>query len=326
MTVGVGPEQAYVSDWYHLPMTSVGHENTGYRRLFDGDGLSFGIGLPLTGVRESTPDVAAEVRLADHAEAVGFDGLWARDVPTYWPRFGDAGGAFDPWPLLSHLAAHTDDIALGTSSVVLPLRHPIHVAKSAATVDRLSDGRLVLGVASGDRDPEYPAFGVDPDERGRLFRESVEALRTLWREAFPEIAGQWGRLDGGLDVLPKPTTETLPLLPTGSARQSDEWIAEQGDGWLFYHLPESTLQSYLERWRDLAGEKPFAMVVRVALADDPTADPEPLHQGFRAGIEWFRSYFGRLESFGVDHVVVGLETDEPDTAMATFATEIIDTL
>jgi len=300
------------------------YENAGYRRLFDGDDLTVGLGLPLTGVREETPAIDEEIRLASRAESLGFDGLWARDVPTFWPRFGDAGGAFDTWPLLSYLAAHTDDIALGTSSVVLPLRHPIHLAKSAATVDRLSGGRLVLGVASGDRDPEYPAFGVDPDQRGERFRERVAALRAIWREEFPEIEGAWGRLDGELDVLPKPTTETLPLLPTGNARQSDEWIADHGDGWLFYHLPESTLASYLERWRERTTDKPFAIAVRVAFADDPTTDPEPLHLGYRAGVEWFRDYFERLDDLGLDHVIVGLEADDPQAAMETFAAEMLD--
>ena len=209
------------------------HANAGFKRLFGESGLTFGLGFPLTGARRSTPDVAEEVRLAKRAEGLGFDGLWARDVPTSWPRFGDAGGAFDPWALLSHAAAHTDGVALGTSSVVLPLRHPIHAAKSAATVDRLSGGRLVVGVASGDRDPEFPAFGVDRDDRGRAVRERIAAMRACWREEFPEVAGEWGALDGELDVLPKPTTETLPVLVTGNARQSTEWIADNGDGWLF---------------------------------------------------------------------------------------------
>jgi len=305
-------------------MTGAAHANRGYRRLFDGAGLSFGLGLPLTGERTSTPVVTDEVALATHAESVGFDGLWARDVPTYWPRFGDAGGAFDTWPLLSYLAARTDDIALGTSSVVLPVRHPIHVAKAAASVDRLSDGRLVLGVASGDREPEYPAFGVDEADRGERVREYIDALRTLWREEYPTIDGSWGRLDGELDILPKPTTDTLPLLPTGHARQSIEWIADHGDGWLFYHLPDDTLQTYLDEWRELAGDKPFLIAVRVELADEPTADPEPLHLGYRAGVEWFREYFRRLDDYGLDHVIVSLQADEPRRAMTTFADEIID--
>ena len=307
-------------------MPTRGHENEGYRRLFDRDGLTFGAGFPLTGANRSTPNVAEEMRLAKHAEAVGFDGLWARDVPTCWPKFGDAGQTFDTWPWLSHVAAHTDDIALGTSSVVLTLRHPIHVAKAAATIDRLSDGRLVLGVASGDRDPEYSAFDVDREERGRAFRERYEAIRTVWREEFPTIEGEWGRLEGDLDVVPKPTTETIPLLPTGNSRQSDEWIAEHGDGWLFYHLPERTLESYLADWRELAGEKPFSIAVRVELADDPAAEPEPLHLGFHAGIEWFRDYFRRLEDYGLDHAIIGIQNEDREGALATFADGIIDGL
>ncbi|WP_265108974.1 TIGR03571 family LLM class oxidoreductase [Halosolutus halophilus] len=303
-----------------------GHENAGYRRLFDDDGLTFGTGFPLTGANRSTPPVDEELRLAAHAETIGFDGLWARDVPTYWPKFGDAGQTFDAWPWLSQVAAHTDDVALGTASIVLTLRHPLHVAKSAATVDRLSDGRLVLGVATGDRDPEFPAFDVDRDARGDRFREAVTALRAVWRDEFPELEGAWGSLEGELDVVPSPTTETLPLLPTGYARQSREWIAEHGDGWLFYHLPERTLEDYLENWRADAGEKPFAMAVRVELADDPTAEPEPLHLGYRAGAEWFRDYFRELDELSVDHVIVSIENDDSERGLTRFAEEILTEL
>ncbi|OIB58353.1 TIGR03571 family LLM class oxidoreductase [Natrialba sp. SSL1] len=300
-----------------------GHENAGYRRLFGGDGLTFGVGFPITGTNWSMPDVGAEIQLAQRAETLGFDGLWARDVPTYWPKFGDAGQTFDTWPWLSHVAAHTDEIALGTSSVVLPLRHPIHVAKAAATVDQLSDGRLVLGVASGDRDPEYEAFGVDREERGALFREAVETVRTLWREDFVERDGQWGHLKGDLDLVPTPTTETIPLLPTGNARQSDAWIADHGDGWLFYHLPEPTLESYLAQWREAAGEKPFAIAVRVEFADDPEAEPEPLHLGYRAGMEWFQDYFARLDALGLDHAIVSVENEDAERGLERFADGIL---
>jgi len=300
------------------------HMNVGHQLLFENSDLTFGLGFPFTGERQSTPSVDEELRLASHAEQLGFDALWVRDVPTFWPRFGDAGGAFDPWPLLGHLAAHTDEVALGTSSVVLPLRHPLHVAKSAATVDRLSGGRLVLGVASGDRDPEYQAFGVDQDERGASFRESVSTIRSCWDEPYPSIEGEWGRLNGELDILPKPSTGSIPVLPTGNARQSREWIADHGDGWLFYNLPENTLESYIDTWRELAGNKPFVIAVRVALADDPTADPEPLHLGYRAGVEWFDAYFDRLESYGLDHVIIGLEADNPKKSMTVFAEKILD--
>ncbi len=301
-----------------------GHENAGWERLFGTDDLTFGAGFPLTGARESRPDVDAEMELGAHAEAVGFDALWARDVPLYSPRFGDAGQTFDPWPWLGHVAAHTSEIALGTASVVLPLRHPLHVAKAAASVDRLSDGRLVLGVATGDREGEFPAFGVDEGERGELFREAVDVLRTVWREEYPGVEGSWGSLDGDLDLVPKPTAETIPLLPTGHARQDVEWIADHGDGWFFYHLPTDTLESFLDDWRAAAGEKPYLMAVRTELADDPTADPEPRHLGYRAGSEWFVDYFRELDECGVDHVLVSPAGDDPERDLTRFAETVVE--
>ncbi|MDJ1432310.1 TIGR03571 family LLM class oxidoreductase [Halostagnicola sp. A-GB9-2] len=303
-----------------------GYENAGYRRLFEDEGLSFGLSFPLTDSSRSRPNVAEEMRLARRAESLGFDALWCRDVPTYWPKFGDAGQTFDPWTWLSHIAAHTDEIALGTASIVLSLRHPLHVAKAAASIDRLSDGRLVLGVATGDRDPEFPAFDVDPSSRGALFRDAVKILRTVWSEPAPELESRWGTLSGELELVPKPTTETLPLLPTGHARQDLEWIAENGDGWLFYHLPESTLESFLTDWREQAGEKPFSMAMGVEFAGESGAEPTPIHQGMCAEPEWFREYFRDLERMGVDHVIVGLGGEDRERALETFEAEILTEL
>nr|WP_245188601.1 LLM class oxidoreductase [Halarchaeum rubridurum] len=290
--------------------------------MFGDDALTVGTTFPLTDAREERPDVERELALAEHLEALGFDALWARDVPTYWPTFGDAGQTFDPWTWLSRVAARTDDVALGTASVVLTLRHPLHVAKSAASLDRLSDGRVVLGVASGDRPPEYAAFGVAEDERGAAFREHVRVLRAAWRESYPEVETRWGTLDGTLDVVPKPTAGDLPLLVTGNSRQSREWIAEHGDGWLFYHLPEDTLRSYLDDWRERTA-KPFVTTCTVDLAADPDAAPEHVNQGFRAGAAWFRDYFGRLDDAGVDHVIVGVRGDDRERAHERFVAEVL---
>jgi len=300
-----------------------GKQNSGYQRLFGGDELTIGLGFPLTDSRESQPPISRELELASYAESVGFDGLWARDVPLYWPRFGDAGQTFDTWPWLSHVAAETDHIALGTASVVLPLRHPLHVAKSAATVDQLSNGRLVMGIATGDRDPEFPAFDINATDRGEYFREAVSLLRTVWAEEFPTASGYWGELSGELAVVPSPTSGTIPLIPTGHSRQTVSWIGDHGDGWLFYHLPRSTLQTYLRDWRRHGGEKPYVMVVRVDLASDPTAEPEPIHQGYHAGIEWFREYFAELDTLGVDHVILGVSGNNPRESLEELAAALL---
>jgi luciferase-type oxidoreductase len=86
---------------------------------------------------------------------------------------------YDPWVYLGWIAAQTRTIALATGSIILPLRHPLHTAKASASIDQLSGGRFVLGVASGDRPVEFPAFGVDIDKRAALFRENLGWSSTV---------------------------------------------------------------------------------------------------------------------------------------------------
>ncbi|WP_245706763.1 LLM class flavin-dependent oxidoreductase [Pseudomonas moorei] len=91
-------------------------------------------------------------RLADKS---GFRALWVRDVPIYDPNFGDAAQVFETFSYLGYLAGITENIMLGTAAVVLPMRQPWLTLKSANSVDELSEGRLLLGVASGDRRWSY---------------------------------------------------------------------------------------------------------------------------------------------------------------------------
>jgi luciferase-type oxidoreductase len=270
----------------------------------------------------------AQVERARLATDLGFDALWFRDVPLFWPEFDDAGQVYDPWVYLSHVAAHTDDIALATGSIVLPLRHPLHVAKAAASVDRLSDGRLVLGVASGDRPPEFPAFGVEEDAAGERFRESVRLLRTVWSEEYPAVESSFGTLDGSMDLLPKPTTDTLPLLVTGYACQSADWIAEHADGWVYYQRDVADLREMVADWREAAGETPFVQVMHVELDPNPAADAERIHQGHRAGVEWFADRIHSLRDCGVDHVMVNVRHGERDTreVLTEFGEGVLDAL
>jgi luciferase-type oxidoreductase len=293
--------------------------------MFDGD-LSVGLFFPITTSPDAVPAMENQVERARLASDLGFDALWFRDVPLFWPEFDDAGQVYDPWVFLSHVAAHTDDVALATGSIVLPLRHPLHVAKAAASVDRLSDGRLVLGVASGDRPPEFPAFGVPEGDRGERFRESVRVLRSVWSEEYPELESSFGDLDGSMDLLPKPTTESLPLLVTGHARQSRDWIADHGDGWVYYQRDVEDLEEMVADWRARTeGYKPFVQVMHVDLAPDPTADAEPIHQGHAAGTEWFRDRLRAVADAGVDHVMINVRHGGRDvrSVLTEFGEEVL---
>ncbi|MFB6300988.1 MAG: LLM class oxidoreductase [Halobacteriales archaeon] len=305
----------------------VSHRNRGFRWVFD-DGLTVGLFFPIPSAEEPISPMEAQVTRCQLATSVGFDALWFRDVPLYWPKFRDAGQVYDPWVYLTHIAAHTDDVALATGSIVLPLRHPLHVAKAAASIDQLSGGRLVLGIASGDRPPEFGAFGIEEDDRGERFREAVDVLRTVWRESFPEIESSFGRLDGSLDLVPKPTTETLPLMVTGHARQSVDWIGEHGDGWLYYRVPEPTLESMLADWRDVAGNKPFIQGMGIELLADSTAGMEHIHQGYRAGSEWVRDHIATLADHGVDHLAISLRSTDRDieTVIEEFGEDVLGAL
>ncbi|MBP2267337.1 luciferase-type oxidoreductase [Pseudarthrobacter sp. PvP004] len=273
-------------------------------------GLSIGVEFPLDNdfarqsrAKSSTqfgiPDLTHHRRRAELADQLGFRALWLRDVPLWVPAFGDAGQVFDPFPYLGYLAGVTDSILLGTAAVVLPLRHPLHVAKMAASIDQLSGGRLILGVASGDRPIEYPAFDADFESRGERFRSSVDTIRTAWRDSSdPEDT---------VKVLPPPAQNPIPLVAVGRAQQTTDWIASTMDGYMTYHRPGGLMKPVVNRWNRAVPDgqgKPLLTTMLVDLAEDPGAPPEPIRFGARLGRNSLVRYLGELEESGVGHVAL----------------------
>lgn len=134
--------------------------------------LTLGLVFPLEAYSGSIATMENQEKLAKRAEELGFKALWFRDVPFNDPTFGDAGQLYDPWIYMTHIMNHTKEITLATGSIILPLRHPVHTAKSINSLQLLSNKRLVLGVASGDRPIEYPAFNQHLENKAILFRDS----------------------------------------------------------------------------------------------------------------------------------------------------------
>jgi luciferase-type oxidoreductase len=225
--------------------------------------------------------------------------------------FGDIGQVYDPWVYLGWIAAQTRSIALATGSIVLPLRHPLHTAKAAASVDQLSRGRLVMGVASGDRPVEFPAFGVDSEKTDVLFRENMRVIREVLTAEFPIVRSAYGSLFGTADLVPKPTRR-LPMLVTGHSRQSLEWIAEHADSWITYPRSLEWQADLVARWRSAVAAaptvfKPFVQSLYIDLSKDPDQPAQPIHLGFRGGRKVVFLFLNGLRQAGVNHVILNLK-------------------
>lgn len=291
--------------------------NQGYRSVFRPNRLSIGLVVPIEDYSKgSVPTMAHHIERVQLAEELGFSAIWLRDVPFNVPSFGDAGQTYDPFVYLGLLVGQTERIALGVASIILPLRHPAHVAKAAATVDVLSGGRLLLGVASGDRPDEYPALNRPFPDRGAAFRESFDYIRQMGEDS-PTFENVFGHLNGEIDMLPKPISGKLPLLITGSSQQDPEWIVRNGDGWMTYPRNTVAQERIIRDWRArvkaVGGfDKPIMQPLYVDITEDPDARPQPIHLGFRLGVNALRAYLKSLEEIGMNHVALNLRFNQAD--------------
>ena len=286
--------------------------NRGWQRVFQRGKLTLGIMFPIEAFERDQPTMHNQVALAQFAEKSGFASLGFRDVPLKDPNFGDVGQIFDPWAYLGYMAAQTSEIALLTASIILPLRHPIHIAKAAASIERLSNGRLLMGVATGDRVVEFPAFNVDFESRGAMFREEIELLKIYWSELFPQVSSSFGDLQAA-DVIPKPIASHVPLLVTGHSQQDLAWIARNADGWMSYPRNIEAQAQVVARWRDsveaeLPGQyKPFTQSYFIDLADSPNEAATPIHLGHRLGRNTLLMHLRASKRIGVDHLIFNLK-------------------
>jgi probable F420-dependent oxidoreductase len=173
---------------------------------------------------------AGIVRVAQAAEAAGFDGMGFTDHPAPSDKWLNAGGhdALDPFVALAVVAAVTDRLRLIPNIVVLPYRNPLVVAKSAASLDALSEGRFVLSTATGYLRSEYRALGVDFEERNALFDEALVVMRGVWAEDDFRYEGLHFNAVG-VSVNPKPAH--VPIWVGGNSPLTRRRVAKHGDGW-----------------------------------------------------------------------------------------------
>lgn len=250
--------------------------------------LEFGIAAPQ--IHTQSPLNLEELqRLIQRAEALGFHSLWVQEQAG----FKSAAFALEGVSLLSYAAALTRRIRLGAAVFLLNLRNPIQLAKSLASLDQLSRGRIIVGVGLGGVTRLYQAYGVSADARVARFNEALALIQKLWTENNLNFEGRFWQIKGA-SLLPKPLQKPHPPIWFGANTPAAlKRAVQRGSGFIGagssstedFKSQVKIIQSALLEAKKDAG--PFMIGKRVYLAVD--ANRERAAERLR---EWFASYYG----------------------------------
>ena len=227
-------------------------------------------------------DPAAAVELLQASEEAGFESAWTVEhtvVPAgyesaypYSPSGKMADGRDDiplPDPLvwLAWAAAATKRIKLGTAILILPQHNPVTVAKQAATIDRLSGGRLLLGVGIGWLREEFAALGAPFDDRAARMDEYIAVMRELWRSEPASFHGEFVRFDR-VYCSPRPAAGAVPIIIGGHSRAAARRAGRLGDGFFPARGAPVELFDLARRTAEERGRDPAAVEFSAGLPDD----------------------------------------------------------
>ena len=246
--------------------------------------MRYGLGVPTAteGLMYPVPyaSPAEAVSLAVLAEQLGFESVWGNDhISTQRyvrAEFADPPRYLDPWLYLSYVAAKTTSLRLATCVSVLPFRHPVVLAKQAATLDQLSGGRLVLGVGIGAYREEFEAMWPGRRlDRGEYATEALTALELLFTKRSASFSGRWVSFED-VESFPKPVQHPLPVLSGGNSAGSRRRAARLATGWLPACLTPDEVAQGLEEIRAEARQAgrelpdTFEVALQVGVAIAPT--------------------------------------------------------
>ena len=227
----------------------------------------------------------AVLRLARDIEAIGFEQIdvfdhvvmgfptATRPAPMYPPKMP----ILEAFMTLSHIAAATDVVGLGTEVLVLPQRQPVLVAKQVSTLDTLSRGRVRLGVGVGWQESEYDALEEDFHTRGKRMDEAIALLRAYWGDERVDYEGAFYS-STAMAMEPKPPQgRKLPIWIGGGSERALKRVGELGDGWLATAITDPAVaarcKAKIARYAEAAGRDPATLGYQMML-DVPPRDDE----------------------------------------------------
>ncbi len=209
-------------------------------------------------------------RVAELAEELGFDSVWATEHIIVGPEaVGPYGRVYSPLVTLGWIAGWTDRIGLGTSIVLLPLHNPMHLAKEVATLQELSGGRFTLGVGMGWHKDEFEFMGVEFEGRGRRADEAIRLIRTLWNGEHDFEGQYWSFNNATSEPHPSPQPQ---IWVGGSSDRAIRRARELGDAW---HPSRGSDADHVRRVKE---QHPELHVI-------PRTSPEKVEPMLEAGAE-----------------------------------------
>ncbi len=211
-------------------------------------------------------------RIARTADGLGYDYLTCSEHVGIPADVAPVRGAtyWDPAATLGYLAAHTTRIRLATHVLVLGYHHPLELAKTYGTLDRISGGRVILGVGVGSLEPEFDLLGVPFADRGPRADDALRALRVSLAKREPSYDGPYYRF-GGMVIEPWAVQEHMPIWIGGRTRRSLRRAVELADGWMPFGL---TVDALAEMVKSVDVPSGFDLALTPDRAFDPAASPE----------------------------------------------------
>jgi probable F420-dependent oxidoreductase len=276
--------------------------------------MKISVGLPTHRVDRQAEFVTAEAiaEMAQAAERAGFDAVYVTEHPfPYDPWFRSGGHhALDPFVALAFAAAATTSLRLQTHLCVVPYRNPFLTAKAVASLDVLSGGRVILGVATGYLEEEFAALGVDFSERNLLMDEALEAMKLAWTGETVTLSGRHFHAPGNA-MLPRPTQRPHPpIWVGGNSREAIRRAVDHADGWAPMPNPAQSAarrrSPALETVDDLRGRIDYARSYAVDKGRSAPLTVACALGGLDgAGGEWV-DVAGQLGAAGVTYLYFGI--------------------
>jgi probable F420-dependent oxidoreductase len=274
---------------------------------------------------------AADVRraveeTAQAAAALGYRSLWANDHLLGPGDWAEMGHIIEPLTTLAALIHLVPTLHLGTSTLVLPQRHPILVAKQVAALDVLSGGRFILGLGVGWLEEEFRALGADFARRGAVADEAIALMRALWREPQTTFHGAFYQLSDAV-CYPKPLHGEVPLWVCGNTPAAIRRAARVGAAWNPFGLALDDFAAGVALLRREVGARPVpTLAAHLRLRIDAAGEAGAHVAG---SAEEVAQTLARYEQAGLEYLICDFVADDVEDLlrqMRVMAEQIIPTL